>query len=654
MLAALPARPMYQIAKPLRCLPWGHDSGSSPVRLAVIAREDAPGVLEPVVLRLFAGGRVHLAALVDHELSVVEWLELWVQSPHELAASPAARCGLLGNGLLDRRWDAAVAALRELDPGAVLETPWDAAAPGAWAIDPTAGAIVRLVHRETGRPLELCRDETALQAAGRTGYQATLAREFRVTTADGRTVWLKQTEFSALDANTPVQSESGKPGPLLEFNTAAGLMLLRRYRPVSLEGFADWLRAGAKAAADGTDVDPVHQIERGELDAHVQRSAADRFFADDPVVETAFLRLQLWLGAVTAAHTACRRTNTPFFNLSSESFRVAWARRAAAVPAPWLFEVALVQPGDAVPLAGAEGAPAQFVPSGLNPASPYAVARFGGWREGSGTVRLTQVVESAGGRVRLDGFIDGNDLRAASADESPAVWLQLQLDAQPVSFLATLEPEQGGVRAGVRFKAVDVALPAGTAARLKSAATPRRPCHFTLLRPVHPAYDVHGLGTVGVRIFLAATADEVPDLVEDLFELAALLPHQCSLEEIGKLAATPDINERLRRLLALPSWAAPSAGSGGLPLELWHAIVRELMEFTAVEELEQPADDGIGSPTPVPTPGPEWLGMLSRRLVALERLTVHTRGLLTAPRTSHEEIARVIHRFVRSGKLAAE
>jgi hypothetical protein len=180
-----------------------------------------------------------------------------------------------------------------------------------------------------------------------------------------------------------------------------------------------------------------------------------------------------------------------------------------------------------------------------------------------------------------------------------------------------------------------VALPANAALRLK--ATARMPCQFVILRPVSPVFDIHALGVIGVRIFLADDPAAVGELVDDLFELAALLPQRESIEDLRDLGATREISDRLRRLLSPPGWAR-TPGGAALAENVWLATIREIIDFVTAEipDANEAADEN----------GAAWLQPLAERLSSLEQLAAQVGRLLVAPRLDQDEVARVVHRFL--------
>ncbi|MFO1448467.1 MAG: hypothetical protein U1F61_09950 [Opitutaceae bacterium] len=635
---------------PLRWITLSHgpEAVSAVVRLALLARDGAEGQVPSLVeTRRLAGGRSFLAAVVDLEGRALEWLELGVQSPQDLADSPAARCGLLSNALLDREWTRVVDSLVRLNPDAVLSAGSFASDGQFWVVDFDRGITVPLRAPGGGSAFVICRDETRLREAKRAPYATSFERWFVAEAASAPPVWVSAAELEDLTTlpATVAAPDAGK-GPFFPLNPSGGPLLIRRLPPLSLDGFARWLRSRgtrdpAAPATDAVpaDADPLARLEFGLLAVPTPpTSPVAKYFEAQAPLESFYLRIELWKSVVEEALRVSRLSDRPFFDLAPDSFRVAPGSPSPLIPAGWTFSVDLVRPGVAAPFE-LPGFGTCFVPCGNGVGSPL-FERFGGWMEGSGTVRISQATDAGDGQTRLEGSIEGQGLRS-TGNSQRIVWVQIPMDRQSLTFMASLETEQGAARAGVRFRALVKDVPAAILTQLKSAAAPRRTCQYHVLRPVDPALDIHALGLIGMRILLANDPAVLPELEDDVFELAALIPDDCSVDQIALLAESPEVGERAKRLLSAKEWN-PGADDTTIPRELWYATVRELAEFVGVDEQETlpptHADDGTAL----------WVQPLAARSLALHRLALHVRGLLSAPRPAHEEIARAVHRFVRS------
>jgi hypothetical protein len=604
----------------------------NPVRPVLIAKEVATdGAVEPVVLKVFSGGRTYLAALADQRDRVLEWLEVWVQCSQDLDSSPLARSALIANATHDQQWKKMAEALRSLSPDSFIETNWEATnAP--LVVDLGRMAIVRLVHSTSKVPLELCRDDAELKAAGLGAYSSTLERWFYSSSATGERAWFSIQDLLAGDSGERVAvPETGADGPTADFNLGAGLMLLLKHQPISMEGFLRWL-SNPTGSDDQTKSESDSPIEREVLEACFAHRRREQLSNYELVLESAFLRVQLWCALIREVHTVSSRIQTPFLNLATDSFRIALNAAPSVLRPVAPFRTVLVHPGDAIAIRLGESE-IGFAPLRGTLGASSASPKFGGWVEGSGTMRIRQIGDAGEGRVRLDGVLDGNELRNVAAGSF--VWVQTPVDGRSVSFFAKIEGDKGATRAGTAFSAPSVELASTAANRLKAAA--RHPCQFAILRPVSPVFDVYSLGAIGVRILLTDDPNAVNELVDDIFELASILPQRESVEDLRHLAATQELSDRLRRLLTPPAWAKDASGGFALSENVWFAIVREVIDFVAAEVPEHAAGQNGDS---------DWLHPLAERLASVEQVAAQLGRLMLAPRADHDEVARIVHSFV--------
>jgi len=648
---------MQRIARPYCCISVGPEPELGTVRTVLIAREidgQGPAPIELVVLAVHTGGRVYLAAWVDRDDRVIEWLEWWVQSPHELSESPTARAGLVTNSGLDDQWTKTHRALAQLVPEDAIGTGWEKLAAHPLAVDLRARRVVRLVTLSSGSALEVCREDNILKAAGLGLYSETLERWFRSLSPAGDASWLSVNDVRpTASADRVAVSEAGAEAPLSEFNSGAGFMSLRRHHPFSLEGFLRWLdRSAGTATAEPAASTAANAIADDDAGVSLPETMAvgewrqlrrqAPITSDGSALEEAFIRLSLWLTAVKEVYAASMQMGCPFLNLSTDSFRVSVPTRSQSLPPAWLVNVVLVQTGESIPIRLGE-IDAGFVPAGGTPTTPHALPKFGGCREGSGTMRIRQASDLAGGRAKLDGVLDGNEIRNAAPGDF--VWVQTQVEGRSWSFFAKLDEDVGGARAGMPFTAMSVDISQNAVSRLKAAA--RHPCNYIVYRPVSPVFDIFSLGTVGLRIFLSANRSAIGDLVEDFFELATLVSKGEGVDGLRRLATTSEIGDRCRTLLGLPGWAVAKAGRStpALSESVWFAILNELLEFVAAEAVDAPTEL-TASALAENSVTPSWLVPLQKRVVALEELTIQVRTLMLAPRGNYDEVARVIHSFV--------
>jgi hypothetical protein len=495
--------------------------------------------------------------------------------------------------------------------------------------------VVPLVNATSKLPLELCRDDGMLKAAGLGLYSSTLERWFFSKSPSGEVSWLAVQDLLSRDASERAATPpGGEDGPVADFNVGAGLMLLRKHYPISVESFLNWLRGSATIDPGAKDAETdASPIERPILNGFRWQPLREHAWNGDTILESAYLRVQLWYTMAREVHALSSRLQTPFLNLTADSFRISLDPSRTVLRTAWPFRTVLVHPSDAVNIHIGDGE-AGFAPLRGTLSSPHALPKFGGWLEGSGTLRIRQVSEAAEGRVRLDGVLDGNEIR--NVVTGCFVWVQTQVDGRSVNFFAKIEGDKGNTRTGVGFAAPSVELASTAGNRLKAAT--RHPCQYVILRPVSPVFDIYSLGVIGVRIFLTDDRLAVNDLVDDIFELAAILPQNQSLDDLRRIASASELSDRLRRLLAPPDWARDANGGAGLAENVWLSILRELIEFVTAEV---PLETAAGS-----TGTEAWIESLTKRLASLEETAAQLSRLVFAPRRDHDEIARIVHSFV--------
>jgi hypothetical protein len=618
----------FIVEPPYVLLPWSKVADDTPVRLALVGFTPEGGAGPQLVeTGRFAGGRRYLAVVADRANRVSSWLELWIQSPFDLIGTPPAMYGLMDNRALDAEWTQVVEALRTIAPEHVIESGWEAFPTQALAIDLVHGGVFPIVDDQQ-RPLRLCRDDHRLQTEKRATYSASLERWFESVDEAGKVMW---------HGGAQPLAQAGAAGTLA-LNPAAGGMVLRHVPLISLERVTD-LFSPVATEADTTPVEGIGGDDYIALEKRAWRSAASILQAPAPFAENdsalalLLVRLKLWEQVVSEVQRYCSRNARPLFNIAMDSFRVEIAEASSLVPGGVSFRARLVQPGAAVVIkvpALGQG----FVLAG-NATDVSGHGSFGGWSAGPGNIRLSQVVETGGDEARLEGTLEIPELRG---NEKPAsVWVSVPLGNTAVTFVALIEPEQANAR-NVRFKATVPNMGSEALARLKRSTAPRLACHYHSLRPTDPAYDVHALGLIGIRLILGADAVR-NGLNDDLFDLAAMIPTPCDVAQLATVADAPGLSERMERLLSPDAWN--SSSNGGVARELWFAVIRELTEFVTIEEDPQRAflaDDS----------GRSWMEPLNERLSSLRQLVHHLGGLVVAPRAAHEELARTIYRFVRS------
>jgi len=636
------------IAPPYVLFSWqaaGPDD-AAPVRLVLVGINVEGEPTRLVETARFAGGRRFLAGIADRRDRVLSWLELWVQYPTDLVGTPAALCGLLNNERLDAEWERTVKNMTELAPESIVDSGWAAFPLTALAVDVQRRGVVPLGEPASGAAFKLCRDDERLRAAKLAPYRSTLERWFEAKEPGVEPRWCTLAQVNQPEHLRP-RADPGAPGEtgaLLAVNPAAGGMLLREFSFLTLDGVIRRLALSTAPKAETGGVGESEDVARDLallearlVDEHATSIPRSKpYHEEENALESLYGRLELWHQLVREVYRHSDRQGVPMLNISGDSFRVRVGVAEDGI-SPFRLQAQLVQPGDAIRY---EASATQhcFVPVAGFGAVELADG-FGGWKAGSGNVRMNQLIETADG-VKLEGFVEAAGLRGVALP--PMLWLVIPVAGTDITFMAALESEQVGPRASVRFRALVRDFPAEALKRLKSGVTSRLTCRYFALRPMDPAIDIHALGLLGVHLLLGNETTRADELEDDLFDLATLLPAPCDVSHLKLIAESPGISERIVRLLAPAAWIT-AGNSSAIPADLWLAVIRTLTEFVTVEEnLERAFTSDAQDRT--------WLEGLNRRLVTLGHLVHHTRGLIATPRAAHEEIARAVYRFVRSDR----
>src|SRR5258708_2752440 len=155
-----------------RCVPISAAEAAANLRLCAVLREQAdPATGHLILLRQTLEARAILGAMCDANGDVHEWLELWIQ---DIDVMPAGETLVPSNSARDKAWEQLVARLRGADPEGSFSTSYEKDPARPTFIDT---AKWRPWHPATeAKEIEVCRDDTALAAAGLPKYSESTAR----------------------------------------------------------------------------------------------------------------------------------------------------------------------------------------------------------------------------------------------------------------------------------------------------------------------------------------------------------------------------------------------------------------------------------------------------------------------------------------------
>jgi hypothetical protein len=556
---------------------------AAPVRVCVLARRQPDrDAGRFVVVRQASVARALLGCLTDAAGTVLEWVEVWVQSPPTVAAGGPPGRGPITNGASDRRWEELVAAFAKLGPtGGFVATGWEAGAGRPLALSPDLARIA-----PPAGDWSVCVDEAALSAAGLPGYAASPHRY--LVRPDGR-LSPATTGGPAGGAGAaelvPLASVLGGSEP---FNVEGGRMFVRRHGPVPVEALWDVLAGrpwrgvghGATVLPMGGAVDALRSAGASAVPPDEGRLFLGRWGRWGRVLESYHLRVRMLADMVAAVRQAVVATGRPLLSLTPQSFQAQLPDASAGLPFMWAARVMLADAGDAVELRvpGSDLTYFQPPPGGTSVYQPTGAQDIAG----DGVLRVRQVIADAAQGTVVEGTLVTNE-RAGRTD-GQLLWMRPTLASGPVDLYGRLTD---GVAAGEwRFRTVGQRLPGTAADELQAAAgVPLSRVPFALIGTATTAADSYALAVMAAQALLVDPATfPLPVVVDELTSLGRLLAeqHDPGVGLALRLRSAVEADRRWlatlgpQRLVAEP--LSPDAALDLIPIDLWcetlAAIVR--------------------------------------------------------------------------------
>lgn len=496
------------------------------VSLCVVVRTDRKGAGESVLvaLRETLDGHCVLGCLRDRSGRVLEFVEVWSQDPSGLTRAPAAYREALTNAALDARWSARCKAIEEAESfegGGLIRTGFEEVSPGVIFVDSKKLSPLPPRDQRTGGTWTLCTDEALLAKKGAPAYSTTLARH------------LFQPEMGEQSDMLPVDMVGGDPRGLglpseaAAVNGAGGLMMVRRYAPLSLEQYLD-----AVSGVDGEAGDPeglLSMIAAASLGSRVAAGGWLTLGATDArsrLVEALHLKLMALAGAAAAVRTHVASTGTPLLNLTAQSFRVMMARGGVATPMLWSARPVLAEPGEAVELSLPGTNTSFYMPAKTGSVSIYAPAGMMRATSGKGWMRLRNVIAGQGaggnasGGVILEGTLSTQERLAPGKGD--LVWLRMLMGPSRVDLYATLDAGTSLAAGEFRVRTLPTKLTPEVEARLQSAlGVPIPDVTFDVVPQLSTPCDLYALGVLGVRALLVGPGRPLPVVLDEVLSLAS-------------------------------------------------------------------------------------------------------------------------------------
>lgn len=598
-------------------------------------RDGAPALVR---VRRVWDADVFLAAAVDAQRRIVEWLELWVQRTDALAGSTTLAAAAATNARLDAAWDARFEALLKAEPESMVVTGWEGAGENPLFVDAAAGRVVAAVA-PSGVPWKLCTDEGVLSKQKVGAYGSTLERF----------VYAPGDEDSGVVAcgGDDAAVRLGLMETALALNPGAGRMMVRRLSHWTLEQFADML----------TGVEPgsgVISTVTGSAGGAMGVRAGDWLLPSAAgklgrLLETVHLKLALVRAAVATVRGYADAAQVPMLNITAESFAVASCGVSAGLPAMWATRVGVGHPGDAYAIGVGTTGEAYFVRAGVETSAYQPRAGLTPLR-GTGSVRLRKVQREQDGSVRVEGTLTTAELSRTRA--SDLLEMLLDLPEGRVIVWAHPDMESALAQGEVRFRSVPMNKSEAEYRLLREAeGGVKATASFQCMPLVSSPADLYALAVLAMRVLLTPPERGLAEVIDEVMSLGRATSEAtgATLAERVRGVMLQD-PERWLGLLGPQVAMHPAAGVeealSAVPLTLWSGVLAALIRMVP----------GLTAESFCSHLGDAHAGALHKTfdgaLAELDALLVRSRSLLVTDWTKNREMNAVVQGMM-SGTSAA-
>ena len=628
------------------------EAGAS-VRLCVVFRHETDPVSGHFVpVRRMFNAEVLLGCLADSANRPIEWVELWLQTAIDTGGLHAGYVRDLTNAALDNRWRETVEDFRALDGEGAITVALENRHPLPVLIDPAASQPTHPADGVSAIAWQLCKDDALLQQAGLPAYNRSLSRYLHVPGASGGK-FIPVTVDSERNAAT-VEIETALPEirKHVPFNLACGLVMVRRFSPLSLEDFADLLGGkawhGVENAKKAFHFGGAHRLLEDET---ALRSGAHLLFAASKgisarLIEALHLKLQLFLETCRIVRADVRRAQLPLLNVSAETFRVRLGEVGFGLPLLWTFKAAMATPGQAYALPIRNSRVRHF--QSVEPTGPsiYRPGDLAIPREGIGSVRVRKVAEVQDGCV-IEATLTAQE--RFGEDESALLWVRLGLPGGKIDLYGFHSRTQAMAAGETAFKTLPLELPKATVAELQSVAgVPFTGAPFAVLPPLSTPCDLYSLAVLALRIFIVHSRNALPQALDAALSLARQLEEEGDTGEplgarIARLATDdPRWLESLGPQHLRHEEIASSDALACMPPGLWWDILAIVLQFfPGIGQIS--FCRGWGS-----APSLALDAIFEQPIAELERLAIHSRALVALDWSQNREIAEIIRGIEQS------
>jgi hypothetical protein len=634
-------------------VPIAEDQKLSVLKICVLVRpESDPVGGHLVVLRNTIDAKIFLGCIVDSSAKVLDWLELWIQNSGTLINTPAESRLSLSNAVLDDRWHRQFRAFEQLDAAAIVTTGLENFNPPPTFLDLSAGLPVHPMDPESGTPWKLCKDEGLLQQNGLPSYNSSLHRYLYVPASGSGSKFVPVTPGAPTNESTKPLSEICTDGVnAIPFNTAAGLMLVKRHDPIDLETYIDILSGapwdGLKHGRSVLDLgEHIKALRKDETNL----SCEGRLFLETQgrygrLIETLHLKFRLLADIVSSAHAMVYHLQRPLLNVSPESWRIKLSEVGLGLPFLWTAKVVLGDPGDAIPLATKCSDLQYYLPSPSAGTSIYRPLVSSLPTKGRASVRMRSVLSEANDTTVVEGTFTTQERVEISSHD--LVWLRINLACGDIDLYAHLESDSAMAAGEWRFRTVAQNINETEVSDLQAAeGIPMSEIPFEITPFLSSPCDLYSLAVLAIRILLVDNTNNLPVALDETLSLMRQMEADYD-DSTGLEKRISDIfNKDTRWLESLGlhhlifDEISSDEAFGIIPSELWWATLGIILRmFPGLGPDSECRDYGDAQPGGLHK-------VFERTIGDLDQLILRTRSLIVSDWESNQEISAVIQKYL--------
>ena len=594
--------------------------------------------------------RCFLGCVTDDVGTVLQWIEIAIQTQDFAIDGPEAVRSHWNNQLLDERWKNNCRAARAAAEDFIITGPWEREPPLPLFFDFTARQFRLLIDEPSQQTWKLCNDDQLLAAHKLPTYSGSLFRYLHIRAADGQYLFLSVREDAPVNENTQILRDVLTERALTALNSGGFLMQVSRFSSLSVDAFLDLL-GGAKY--DGlpvgklpADFDGVAQVLRDTGESATSGTVfLGRHGLRGRMIESLHLKLKCLADAVHQTHTAVRALQRPILNLQCSSFQVSMANPAVALPFLWTGQVRLIDCGDAARMKVADSEAQVFTRgSKISPGVYQPAVDARPMITEKATLRLRNVTTESDSSIYIEGTLCNLDAVTPRAED--LICARFGLTDQRILLAGSIERDSALAVGEYRFRSLRQPMLPRLVSLLKAAeGSTLQPVCVQCVPRMDTAYDLYALAVLAVRALVVHATNPLPVAVDELNSLARQLAAEHTSDKPLEVRILDILSRdhRWNRSLG-PQNVFRTAGvqeqdSELIPMRLWADILSLMVQL-------------------IPAVGPDSFcrtyGTIPSAAMAtvfepveakLERLLIQTRSLIVIDWQVNREVHAVIRRF---------